>query len=189
MRASCHSSIVLNITFRRGQPHSSHTSFPTPIALSSSEPSVPASRLLSWNNEPAFPVIQHPLPPCSTSIGRPPTSRQSWVVPLDHRHLPPGVRLGLRVSIRRYSTRGTQQSSCRKHASPSRARQRVPRFHPLQYPQTPLWWASCTCAIVSDVHGLLTDLFCSSFLQFVSDRVSFDAQLGSFVQATWVQDK
>lgn len=33
------------------------------------------------------------------------------------------------------------------------------------------------------------DLSRSSFLQFVNDRASFDAQLASFVQTTWVQDK
>lgn len=35
----------------------------------------------------------------------------------------------------------------------------------------------------------VADLGRSSFLKFVSDRASFDEQLESFVQTTWVQDK
>lgn len=37
-------------------------------------------------------------------------------------------------------------------------------------------------------HCVLTSCY-SSFLQFVSDRASFDAQLESYVQTTYVQDK
>lgn len=33
------------------------------------------------------------------------------------------------------------------------------------------------------------DISHSSFLQYVSDRASFDSQLESFVKTTWVQEK
>lgn len=79
-----------------------------------------------------------------------------------------------------------------KAASPSRARRHVRHFSPRPFQQIPRWWASCAYlegkAFLHGNHGNLTS-YHSSFLQFVSDRASFDSQLESYVQTTYVQDK